>query len=76
MLQSSYVYRYPWRISTKGLVHCTETCNIISAIIVYHLAFVHHLQALETEGSPEALTRLQKAVSLYENAHERKRRTG
>jgi hypothetical protein len=70
MLQSAYVYKYPSRISTKGVVHCTETCNTISAIIVYHLALVHHLQALETEGSADSFTCLQKAVSLYEHSYQ------
>jgi hypothetical protein len=70
MLQSSYVYRYASRISTKGLVHCPENCSTISAIIVYHLALVHHLQALQTEGSHESVTSLKKAARLYEHSYQ------
>ena len=69
MLQSSYVFTYASRISTKDLVQGTDTCNTISAIIVYHLALVHHLQAVETEGSLESFTCLQKAVRLYEHSY-------
>jgi hypothetical protein len=69
-LQSSYVYAYPSQILTKNLVQSSETCSTVSAIIVYHLALVHHLQALETECSSESFTCLQKAVRLYEHSYQ------
>jgi hypothetical protein len=68
--ESIYVYGYASRISTKGLVHCNETCKTVSAIIVFHLALLYHLQALTFQDvSDTSGTYLRKALRLYEYSY-------
>jgi hypothetical protein len=71
--ESRYVYGYASLISTNGLVHCNETCLTVSAIIVYHLALLYHLQALKlqevSEGASTSITYLRKALRLYERSY-------
>jgi hypothetical protein len=68
--ESIYVYGYASLISTNGLVHCNDTCLTVSAIIVYHLALLYHLQALKFQEVSEASgTYLRKALRLYERSY-------
>jgi hypothetical protein len=69
--ESRYIYGYASRISTKGLVYCNETCKTVSAIVVFHLALLYHLQALKLQDVSEASDSayLRKALHLYEYSY-------
>jgi hypothetical protein len=69
--ESTYIYGYASRISTNGLVYCNETCRTVSAIVVFHLALLYHLQALKLQDVSEARggAYLRKALHLYEYSY-------
>jgi tetratricopeptide (TPR) repeat protein len=60
-----YVYRSPLRLpKTSSLTTDVNTHVVLSVIIVFNLALVHHLSGLEEDPSSGA-AKLDKAASLY-----------
>jgi hypothetical protein len=60
-----YVYRSPLRLpESSSLTTDFNTHDVLSIIIVFNLALVHHLSGLEEEPSSGA-AKLDKAASLY-----------
>jgi hypothetical protein len=64
-----YVYRSPLRLpESSSLTTDFNTHVVLSIIIVFNLALVHHLSGLEEDPSSCA-AKLDKAASLYNLAH-------
>ena len=64
------VFQDPIFVSSSTHVSDLECCEKLSYVILFNLALAHHLRALlETEPRLQRL-RLQKALILYEHAHQ------
>lgn len=65
------IFRDPIHLSSTVFDSCDiEHCEKLACIILYNLALAHHLRAMEEQNATSRLSRLRKALSLYEHAHQ------
>jgi hypothetical protein len=64
------MFRDPIQLSSTVFDCEIEHCEKLSCVILYNLALAHHLRAMEEHNETLKQSRLRKALTLYEHAHQ------